>query len=153
MFRDIAKMYDLDMNIVSIDRSPPAANPKFHGINLVQGNVMTLEDTFVQQGLLDLPHPWILSEDSAHTYDACMGVLEFGARHLQKGDYLIMEDGVLAELDLADRFDGGPSRALEAYFEANPDVYEIDTTYCDMFGVNATTNPTGICESCEGRAV
>ena len=143
MFRDIAKMYDLDMNIVSIDRSPPAANPKFHGINLVQGNVMTLEDTFVQQGLLDLPHPWILSEDSAHTYDACMGVLEFGARHLQKGDYLIMEDGVLAELDLADRFDGGPSRALEAYFEANPDVYEIDTTYCDMFGVNATTNPNG----------
>ncbi|KIN62869.1 Cephalosporin hydroxylase [Sulfitobacter noctilucicola] len=143
MFRDVAKMYDFDTQIVTIDTAPPDADDRFDGISFVKGDVMALEDTFTQNALFDLPRPWILSEDSAHTYDACMAVLDFGATHLKAGEYLIMEDSVLAELDLADRFDGGPSRALEAFLTARPDIYEIDTSYCDMFGVNATTNPNG----------
>ncbi|MDG1168196.1 MAG: CmcI family methyltransferase [Sulfitobacter sp.] len=143
MFRDVVKMYGLDTQIVSIDRTPPDADDRFDGIRFVQGNVMALDQTFAEHALFDLPRPWILSEDSAHTFDACMAVLSFGAAHLRSGEYLIMEDSVLAELDLADRFDGGPSRALEVFLTAHPDVYEIDKTYCDMFGVNATTNPNG----------
>lgn len=143
MFRDFAKMYDMDTQVVTIDRTPPAASDDFDGIRLVQGDVMALEQTFTEHALFDLPRPWILSEDSAHTFDACMAVLAFGAKHLRPGEYLIMEDSVLAELDLADRFDGGPSRALETYLTDNPGVYEIDTSYCDMFGRNATTNPNG----------
>ncbi len=143
MFRDVAKMYDMDTRIVTIDRAPPDTDDRFDGIRFVQGDVMALEQTFTDNALFDLPRPWILSEDSAHTFDACMAVLAFGARHLKAGEYLIMEDSVLAELDLADRFDGGPSRALEAFLTAHPEVYEIDTSYCDMFGRNATTNPNG----------
>lgn len=143
MFRDVVRMYGFDTHVVSIDRAPPQVDDRFAGIRFVQGDVMALEKTFAENGLFDLPRPWILSEDSAHTYSACMAVLAFGARHLQAGEYLIMEDSVLAELDLADRFDGGPSRALETYLSQNPGVYEIDTRYCDMFGRNATTNPNG----------
>ena len=143
MFRDMVRSYGFDTRIVSIDRAPPEADSHLDGIRLVEGNVMSLADTFVRHDLFDLPRPWILSEDSAHTFDACMAVLTFAARHLRRGDYLIIEDSVLEELDLADRFDGGPSRALATYFDAHPDVFEIDTRYCDMFGTNATTNPNG----------
>lgn len=143
MFRDVMQMYDMDTQIVSIDRAPPDVDDRFDGIRFVEGNVLDLEATFTANALFDMPRPWILSEDSAHTFDACMEVLKFGARHLRVGEYLIMEDSVLAELDLADRFDGGPSRALETFFKQQPGVFEIDTTYCDMFGVNATTNPNG----------
>jgi len=143
MFRDFARMYGMDTQIVSIDRAPPDTDDRFDGIRFVAGDVMDLEGTFSANALFDLPRPWILSEDSAHTFDACMAVLDFGSRHLKSGEYLIMEDSVLAELDLAHRFDGGPSRALEAFLSDRPDVYEIDTSYCDMFGVNATTNPNG----------
>ena len=148
MFRDVMRMYEMDTRIVSIDRQPPGVDDRFNGIQFVRGNVLDLEKTFQQNGLFDLPRPWILSEDSAHTFEACMRVLEFSARHLREGEYLIIEDGVLAELDLADRFDGGPSRALDAYLTANPGVFEIDTTYCDMFGINATTNPNGYLRRC-----
>lgn len=143
LFRDIGRIYGLDMALVSIDRQTPLPDPRFDGITFVQGNVMALEQVFAAQGLFDLPRPWILSEDSAHSYEACMTVLRFAARHLQKGDYLIMEDGVLEELELAHRFDGGPSRALSEYLTRHPGVFEIDTAYCDMFGQNATTNPNG----------
>lgn len=143
MFRDVVRMYGLDTQIVSIDRRPPDPDDRFDDIRFVQGDVMALSDTFARHKLFDLPRPWVLSEDSAHTFDACMAVLDFGAQHLRSGEYLIMEDSVLAELDLADRFDGGPSRALERFLTDRPDVYQIDTTYCDMFGVNATTNPNG----------
>lgn len=143
MFRDMIRTYGFDTQVVSIDRAPPDADARFDGIRFVKGDVLALEQTFEENGLFNLPRPWILSEDSAHTYSACMAVLAFGARHLRSGEYLIMEDSVLAELDLAERFDGGPSRALETYLSQNPDVYEIDTSYCDMFGQNATTNPNG----------
>jgi cephalosporin hydroxylase len=141
--RDIAKMYDMDMKIVTIDRSPPEVDSRFDGIQFVQGNVMDMEGTWARNNLFDLPRPWLICEDSAHTYDACMGVLRFFQEHLHKGEYLVMEDGILAELDLGDKFDGGPSRALEEFLDNNPGVYEIDTSYCDMFGINATTNPNG----------
>ena len=55
----------------------------------------------------------------------------------------VQEQGTGKKLDLGDRFDGGPSRAIEAFLTEHPDVFEIDTSYCDMFGVNATTNPNG----------
>ncbi len=143
LMRDIAKMYDMDMKIVTIDRSPPEVDSRFDGIQFVQGNVMDMEGTWARNNLFDLPRPWLICEDSAHTYDACMGVLRFFQEHLHKDEYLVMEDGILAELDLGDKFDGGPSRALEEFLDNNPGVYEIDTSYCDMFGINATTNPNG----------
>ena len=143
MFRDVVRTYGMGTRIVSIDRAVPDVDDRFEVIQFVQGDVMALEQTFAQSDLFSLPRPWILSEDSAHTFDACMAVLAFGARHLRRGEYLIMEDAVLEELDLADRFDGGPSRALKTFLADHPEVYEIDTTYCDMFGVNATTNPNG----------
>ena len=143
MFRDVARIFGLDTEIVTIDRAPPKVDGRFEGIRFVEGDVMDLDATFATHDLFDLPRPWLLSEDSAHTFAACMQVLEFGARHMREGEYLVLEDGVLTELDLADRFDGGPTRALKTFFRNHPDVFEVDTTYCDMFGQNATTNPNG----------
>lgn len=143
MFRDVVRMYGMDTQIVSIDRAPPDVDERMEGIRFVEGDVMALDDTFAAHGLFDLPRPWILSEDSAHTFGACMAVMNFAQAHMRTGEYLIIEDGILAELDLAKQFNGGPSRALETHFRLHPGVFEIDTSYCDMFGVNATTNPNG----------
>lgn len=42
-----------------------------------------------------------------------------------------------------DTYQAGSSRAIEAFFDAAPDVFEIDTALCDMFGPNATDAPNG----------
>ena len=143
LFRDLTRIYGFDTQVVSIDRAPPEDGPDFEGIRFVKGNVLYLHRTFAEHGLYDLPRPWLVSEDSAHTHTACLAVLEFFAQHLRSGEYLIMEDGILQDLGLADKFEGGPSRALGEYLPAHPDIYEIDEFYCDMFGKNATTNPNG----------
>lgn len=121
------------MKIVSIDRAPPEVDSRFDGIDFVKGNVLFMDSTWAENKLHDLPRPWLICEDSAHTYTACMGVLKFFEKHLRAGEYLVMEDAILEELGLGDKFEGGPSRALAEYLDTNPGVYEIDTTYCDMF--------------------
>ena len=57
--------------------------------------------------------------------------------------HLAMEDGVLDELGLKERYGGGPNQAIAEFFESHPGLFEIGTEYCDMFGPNATYNPNG----------
>ena len=54
-----------------------------------------------------------------------------------------MEDGILSELGLDEQYNGGPNRAIIEFFAQNPDCFDIETAYCDMFGINATYNPNG----------
>ena len=75
--------------------------------------------------------------------DGCLAALaEFSAR-MQPGDILAMEDGVLDDLGISERYDGGPNRALGEYLAAHPGVFEIAEDLCDMFGPNATYKPNG----------
>ncbi len=49
-----------------------------------------------------------------------------------------MEYGVLDELGLSERYDGGPNRAIAEFMSERPRVFEVVTELCDMFGTNAT---------------
>ena len=51
--------------------------------------------------------------------------------------------GILDELNLTERYQGGPNRAIRTFFDETPDIFEIDTDLCDMFGPNATYAPNG----------
>lgn len=142
LFRDIGRMLELEMAVTSIDLNPPAPDAS-RDIEFLRGDAGNLGDVFAVHDLFARPRPWLVIEDSAHDYTTTSAVLSFCGIHLQKGEYLIIEDGVLEELGLAERYDGGPNRAIAAFFEHNQQVFRIDETYCDMFGPNLTYNPNG----------
>ena len=130
-----------DTKIFSIDRTVPELTD--NRVSFVEGDVMDLGPAFDAAGIWDAPRPWFVLEDSAHTYPCCLAALNFLGQRMQKGEMLVMEDGLLVELGVGDNYEGGPNRAIAEYFEANPGVFEIDEYYCDMFGPNATYAPNG----------
>ncbi len=83
------------------------------------------------------------SKAGGSTADACTAALDFFADRLHPGEWLAMEDGVLDELGLKEKFGGAPNQAIAQFLEAHPGVFEIGVEYCDMFGPNATYNPNG----------
>lgn len=141
LFSDILKMYDLDCKIYSIDITPVKSENL--DITFLKGDVNDLNETFGDPILQNLPHPIIVIEDSAHSYEGCSSALNFFAKKLIKNDYLIIEDGILEDLGWSGKYDGGPNRALKEFFAEYPDTFEVDLSYCDMFGKNATYNPNG----------
>lgn len=143
LFRDLSSMMNLHTRIVSIDQNLPEKAEEFKDILFIEGNVSNLEDLFEQHALHRLPRPWLVIEDSAHTFSICTEVLEYFSHQLRSGEYLVMEDGVLEEMGIARRYDGGPNRAIREFLLSKPDQFKIDEFYCDMFGANATFNPNG----------
>lgn len=141
-FADIVRAFGLSTTIVSIDLVPPEAIADAR-IRFLSGDVRRLDDVFSAHALFDLPRPWTAIEDSAHSFEGCAAALDFFAAHLREGEILVMEDGVLSELGLDSRYDGGPNRAIGDFLAARPGIFDIAVEYADMFGVNATYNPNG----------
>jgi len=139
---DIMESFDLKPNIVSLDISPPK-NFSDDRIKCLEGDVRDIETIFMTQKLENMPRPWIVIEDSAHSFEGCMAALRFFSEHLQPGELLVIEDGVLDELNLVKDYEGGPNRAVKEFLNAHPDLFEIADDLCDMFGYNATFNPNG----------
>jgi cephalosporin hydroxylase len=139
-FRDAMRSFGLDGSIVSIDLSPPPL--AIEQVLFCQGDVHDLAATFQRNDLHSRPRPWLVVEDSVHTSAACRAALQFFAKHLQTGEFIVIEDGVVADLGWSDRYEGGPNHAIAQFLQDEPGVFEI-TAYCDMFGRNATFNPNG----------
>lgn len=138
---DISSIYGLNSKIISIDIEPPRI--EIENVSFLQGDASNLKPVFCDFEILNEAKPWLVIEDSAHTYDICCRVLQFFADKLSKDDYLIIEDGVLSDLGLGDKYQGGPNLAIADFFQKHPLIYEIDLKYCDMFGQNFTYNPNG----------
>lgn len=90
----------------------------------------------------------LVIEDSAHTYENTLGVLNKFAPVVTPGSYLIVEDGIVDCLVSLGRykqetFNGGPVRAIEEFMQTHSDRFQVDRALCDFFGVNATWNPNG----------
>lgn len=141
-FSDMAGTYNLNTVIYSIDLNIPEPVPT-QAVHFLQGDVHHLESVFTENNLFELPRPWFVVEDSAHTAAACETALHFFSQHLQTGEVLAMEDGILDELGLSDRYSGGPNLAIKEFLGKNPDTFDIAYEYTDMFGINATYNPNG----------
>ncbi|KAA9133548.1 glycosyltransferase [Marinihelvus fidelis] len=145
LFADLlGAMHDDDYRVISIDNHP---RQEFSDrrIDFLRGDALDLATSLSADVLQALPRPLVVIEDSAHTYETSLAVMEFFHPHLRPGDYIIVEDGVVSQLP-ASRFrayDHGPNRAVREFLALQGDHYEIDTELCDFYGYNMTFNPNG----------
>ena len=70
-------------------------------------------------------------------------MLNFFEPYMHVGEYILIEDGIVTDLGMADRFDGGPGAAIVEFLANHAQDWQIDTSYCDFFGENVTWNTNG----------
>jgi cephalosporin hydroxylase len=141
-FADLVSAYAITPRVISVDLTPPG-DLSDERITLIAGDARQLDACLEPSLLASLPRPWLISEDSAHTFDACAAVLAFFDDYLKPGDYIVIEDGVLSDMAEANyrAYEDGPSRAVQRFLETRGSSYEIDASLCDFFGHNVTWNP------------
>jgi cephalosporin hydroxylase len=139
-FRDQCAALGLDAAVISIDLKKP--NVRSDGVTFFEGDSLRPEETFPHTVIQEAPRPWLIVSDSAHTYDTESRVLDYFSDRMAAGDYIVVEDGVVADFTVAKfaRFEDGPNRAVHDFLTARPD-FEIDTELCDFFGYNVTYCP------------
>ncbi|MEY3070923.1 MAG: hypothetical protein RL473_1030 [Actinomycetota bacterium] len=58
------------------------------------------------------------------------------------GEFIVIEDGVLADLRLRE-LENGPNRAIKEFLSGHNRELRIDREYCDFCGHNVTWNTNG----------
>jgi cephalosporin hydroxylase len=141
-YADQMTAHQLTPNVVSIDRDPQVGFTDSR-ITFLKGDVFDLGATLSAERLAKLSRPWLVIEDSAHTEETCAAALAFFDTHLQSGDYIVIEDGHVADLppDVYGRYENGPNRAVAAFLKERGGDYEVDVSLCDFFGENVTFCP------------
>lgn len=141
-FADQASLLGLDLRVISIDLEVPAtvARPS---IDFLRGDARKLETVLPSPVMNALQRPLMVVEDSSHLAGTTAAVLEFFDTWLRSGEYIVIEDGILSDMRVADLYDGGPLRAIEAFLEKRADRYEVDRGLCDYYGRNVTWNVNG----------
>ncbi|GFE77059.1 CmcI family methyltransferase [Novosphingobium sp. TCA1] len=127
--------------ILTIDLSPPDLD--LPNITCFSGNADAPEATFPGSAIATAPHPWLVIEDSAHTFEATLKVLDFFDPQLVSGDMIVVEDGVVADIEGPHyrAFEDGPNRAVAEFLKHTGDRYRIDEDLCDFYGHNLTYAP------------
>ena len=143
-FADMMAAHGVIPRVITVDIDPqqPYEDPR---IRVVRGDAEDLGSCLRSEWLEAAPRPWLVIEDSSHFYRHSMAVLEFFHPWLQSGDYIVIEDGVVAHLpaDHYARYENGPNRAVADFLAREGSQYRIDTGLCDFYGRNATYNPNG----------
>ena len=131
-----------DMRVLSIDLVVPA-NVSHPSVTFMKGDARNLGDVLVDSVMDGLERPLLVIEDSDHVASTTGAVLAFFDRWLRPGDYIVIEDGILSDMRVADQYEGGPLRAIHEFLAQHPNRYEIDRSFCDYFGRNVTWNVDG----------
>jgi cephalosporin hydroxylase len=130
--------------VISVDIEPLAEidDPR---ITFLQGDANLLSEVLTEDLLARREGPLLVVEDSSHMYAESTAVLQFFHPVLRGGDYIVVEDGIVAHLSGQHyrRYENGPNRAVADFLALHAGEYEIDTDLCDRFGYNATYNPNG----------
>lgn len=84
----------------------------------------------------------LIIDDGSHMYNQTLEALKKFSPLVTPDSYYIVEDGIVTELGMSDQFDGGPIRAIHEFLAENRH-FEIDRSWCDLFGRNATFNVNG----------
>ncbi|WP_209835251.1 CmcI family methyltransferase [Ruegeria sp. HKCCE3926] len=148
-YRDITRAWGLDTQVITVDfRSNQYQDEQVgtEGIEFVQTDALKLDGSDLEERLKTAPRPWMVIEDSAHTFEVSYAVLEYFKSRMQTGECLIVEDGIIEDQGANWRYDGGPNRAVHEFFLNNPDEYRLMDNYNDFFGYNLSFNPNGYLE-------
>jgi cephalosporin hydroxylase len=130
--------------VVAVDIAPEVnfTDPR---ITFLQGDANQLGEVLTPELLDSCLHPLLVVEDSSHHYRESIAVLGFFHDRLKRGDYIVIEDGVVSHF--ADgryaQFKDGPNRAVRDFLGQHPDAYQLDVELCDHYGRNVTYNPNG----------
>jgi cephalosporin hydroxylase len=133
-----------EARVVSVDIRPIAKleDPR---ITFLKGEARDLGSVLTQDLLQECRRPILAIDDSSHLFDDARAVMEFFHGHLQAGDYLVVEDGVVSRFEDARYavYEDGPNRAVAAFLELHGEQYCVDRSLCDHYGRNVTYNPSG----------
>ena len=142
-FADLQSSFCLNFHIYSIDINTKNIDIKDDRITFLQGNLFNLESLLPESFIKEMPRPLLVIEDSSHFFDATYYVLNFFRSFLEKGEYIVIEDGIVRNLgENYNHYNDGPNKAIEQFINQNKD-FCIDTDYCDFFGYNFTWNTNG----------
>ncbi len=143
-FADMLTLHGIKPQIISVDINPQTEVSDSR-IRFLQGDAFKLGEVLKDDLLLTLAHPFLVIEDSAHFYETTLSTLEFFDPYLQSGDYIVIEDGIVADMPDSQYavYESGPNRAVTKFMETTENRYTIDTALCDYFGYNYTYNPNG----------
>gem|GEM_PF-517932 len=134
----------LDAHVYSIDivQVVDVAHPR---LTFIEADGRRLSEFLDEEWLKALPRPWVVIEDADHAYETSYNVAKFFASHLCPGDYLVVEDGIISDLapEQFPDYSSGPHRAIKQTLAEHPGKFEIDASYCDMFGQNVTWATNG----------
>jgi len=140
-FSDLTKAMELNTSIYSLDINQSNIS-EFDRVTFLQGDIHDLASSTLPKILRNRRGPLLVVEDGPHTYEGCKSALEFFHPYMEKGDYIVIEDGIVFELELHDYRDG-PSRAINEHILKNSDSCIVDRKYCDYFGQNFTWATNG----------
>lgn len=141
-FADQARALELDMHVVSVDLVAPAPASDA-SVSFLRGDARNLAETLTTRMMEEFDRPLLVIEDSCHLASVTAAVLDFFDPWMRQGEYIVIEDGILSDMRVADQYEGGPARAIAEFLEKRPGCYEIDRTLCDYFGRNVTWNVDG----------
>ena len=139
---DMLTALGIEGRVIALDDEPqqPTASRRITTLMAKAADLgVALQESFLQT----LQRPWLVIDDSAHTFEVSLAVLSFFDAKLAHGDYMVIEGGVVRGLpgEQYRRYMDGPSRAIEAFLSTRGDTYEIDSELCDFYGFNVTYNP------------
>jgi len=141
-FVDQGRALGIDLRVVSIDREPPTA-VRDERVTFLAGDAHALGRVLSDDVMHALPRPWLVVEDSSHLASTTAAVLDFFDPWMRSGEYVVVEDGILSAMRAAERYDGGPLRAIAAFLARTSGRYEVDRSLCDYYGHNVTWNVNG----------
>jgi cephalosporin hydroxylase len=84
----------------------------------------------------------LVIDDGSHMYEDVLSMMQKFAPIVSPNSYFIIEDGIVEEVGLGAQYHGGPIRAIREFMKVHPE-FQVDRTYCDFFGINATANVNG----------
>lgn len=141
-FADQMTLRGLDCHVHSVDINPVVGlfDPR---LSFYSCDGKDLANTLTGAMFEAMPRPWLIIEDADHRYETVLANLRFFAPHLHSGDYVVVEDGVLSQMGVADVYGGGPLPAIHHFLVEQTGRFETDRILCDWFGHNMTWNFDG----------
>ena len=139
---DQLRCFNVDGHVWSYDICP-VLHVSDPNVTFAVGDAMDIGKFVTADNLAQLARPLLVIEDGNHQRSACLAILEYFDQYMYNGEYIVIEDGIVNDVGIADQFDGGPSAAIETFLERRGIEWEINSGYCDFFGNNVTWNVNG----------
>lgn len=138
---DQMRAFGLNGRVLALDLAPPKglSDPL---IEVLEANAFELTEVLTHELLAELPRPWLVIEDAAHTTAMSRAVLDFFDDHLQSGDHIVIEDGITGTL-AGQPENSPPHAAIRDFLDERGQDYVMLTGLCDHYGYNMTANPNG----------